>query len=324
MDARLSSHRATIVKPLSGTKVLIGPSSFGEADPAPLHRLAALGCEIVGNPYKRKLTKGELLELLSDKVTGLVAGLEPLDREVLERSVLQVISRCGSGLSNVDLQAARELGIEVYSTPFGPTDAVAELTVAVMLNLLRMLSQMDKDLREGRWTKRIGRQLADKTVAVVGFGRIGRRVASLLAPFRPQLIAVDPYLSETGLDVPLVSLAEALPQADIVSLHCSGTQCILGEAEFAALKRGALVLNPARGGIVSEIALQRALDDGRVAGAWLDTFENEPYAGPLTAYSQVVLTPHAGSYTEESRRCMEAEAVQNLVGFLMKRVGAVS
>jgi D-3-phosphoglycerate dehydrogenase / 2-oxoglutarate reductase len=324
MDARIPPHGPTAVKPLSGTKVLIGPSSFGEADPAPLDHLAALGCEVLGNPYKRKLTKAELLELLSDRVIGLVAGLEPLDREVLERSALKVISRCGSGLSNVDLQAAKDLGIAVYSTPSGPTDAVAELTVAAILNLLRLFPQMDKDLHDGRWTKRIGRQLADKTVVIVGFGRIGRRVASLLAPFRTRVVAVDPALTERRPDLLVMPLAEALPQADIVSFHCSGEQCLLGEAELALLKRGAFVLNASRGGIVSESALQRALDEGRVAGAWLDTFEREPYAGPLAAYPQVLLTPHAGSYTEETRRCMEAEAVQNLVGFFMKRTESAS
>ena len=303
-------------------KILIGPSSFGAEDRAPLERLLRAGCEVVDNPFKRRLTKGELLDLLDEKTTGLVAGLEPLDREVLQKSRLKVISRCGSGLSNVDLTAANELGITVCSTPAAPTTAVAELTLASMLSLLRMIPQMDQDLHEGRWTKKIGLQLEGKTVVIVGLGRIGRRVASLLAAFGTRVLAVDPYETPEAVGVPLIPLGQALPQADIVTLHCNGDSCLLGRKEFELLKPGAFVLNAARGGVIDETALLEALRAGRVAGAWLDTFEREPYDGPLRDSPNVLLTPHVGSYTRECRKRMEMEAVENLIAGLTRSSGA--
>ncbi len=304
------------VRSLTGEKILIGPSSFASIDRSPMDRLLEVGCEIIDNPFRRKLTKSELLALLNRGVTGLIAGLEPLDRDVLEKSTLKVISRCGSGLSNVDLVTAKELGIKVFSTPNAPVGAVAELTLGVMLSLLRMIQQMNHDLHEGKWEKRIGLQLEGKTVLIIGFGRIGRRVASLLAPFQTNILAVDPHLSRPVGSVPLVPIEEALPQADIVTIHCSGEGCIIGEKELSIIKCGALLLNAARGGLVDEHALSRAIDEGRIAGAWMDTFEREPYTGPLARYPQVILTPHVGSYTVECRRHMENEAVENLISAL--------
>ena len=173
-------------------KVLIGPSTFGEQDKTPLNCLRENGFEIIGNPYKRKLTEDEVIKLLSKNVAGLIAGLEPLNRKVLSKTGLKVISRCGSGVSNVDLEAAAEMGIKVYSTPQGPTTAVAELTVGVLLNLLRRVSFMDNQLHAGKWAKQTGYQLEGKIVAIIGFGRIGRKVAALLKAFGAKLIAVDP------------------------------------------------------------------------------------------------------------------------------------
>ncbi len=164
---------------LKEKKVLIGPSSFAALDNGLLQKLISAGCVVIDNQYGRKLTKNELLNLLQDDVIGLVAGLESLDHEVLNQSKLKVISRVGSGMSNVDLEAARDLGIAVFSTPYGPTLAVAELTVGIVLNMLRMVPQMDRALHDGRWEKMIGTQLQGKTVAIIGLGRIGCQVAEL-------------------------------------------------------------------------------------------------------------------------------------------------
>jgi len=299
------------------TKILIGPSSFAETDKTPLNRLIEAGYAVVDNPYKRKLTKKELLNLLDGKVVGLIAGLETLDRDVLEKSGLQVISRVGAGLSNVDLDAADDLGIRVFNTPDAPTNAVAELTIGAMLNLLRMISRMDQALREEKWQKRIGLQLLGKTVIIIGFGRIGRRVAELLSPFGVKILVVDPYVDEKSCSgYPRVSLHAALPEADVVTIHSSGQDCIIGENEISLMKKGAYILNVARGGVVSEKALAKALEDGTLAGAWLDTFEEEPYKGTLCGYQNVILTPHVGSYTAECRFQMENEAVYNLLNYL--------
>lgn len=299
--------------------IVLGPSSFAETDKTPLMRLQEAGYKVVDNPFKRKLTKAELFDLLTPDVVGIIAGLEPLDREVLSRSKLKVVSRVGSGITNVDLKAAEELGIAVRSTPNGPTEAVAELTIGTLLGLLRMIPQMDRALHDGRWDKRIGAQLEGKTVLIVGYGRIGRRVAELLAPFRVRLLVVDPFLEQTKVpECKLMTLEEALPLADIISLHSSGEACLLGEREFGLMKRGAYLLNVARGGLVSEDAMIAAIDAGSIAGAWLDTFAAEPYSGSLCGRPNVVLTPHVGSYTLECRQGMENEAVDNLLAVLGK------
>jgi D-3-phosphoglycerate dehydrogenase len=293
-------------------KVLIGPSSFAALDKGPLELLLSQGFEVIDNPFKRKLTKKELAELLPG-VSGLIAGLETLDREVMERSDLKVISRCGSGLSNVDLAAAKELGVQVYYTPQGPTLAVAELTVGVLLSLLRQIPQMNKAMHERRWQKIIGSQLFGKTVAIIGFGMIGRHVCGLLKAFGVRVVATDPNLTDLIDDTPIVSLRDALSSADVVILHCSGECVVLSEKEFEMMKDGVVLLNAARGGLIDESALLKALDRGKVSGAWLDTFACEPYDGPLCDYPNVVLTPHVGSYTAECRRQMELEAAENLI-----------
>jgi D-3-phosphoglycerate dehydrogenase len=213
----------------------------------------------------------------------------------------------------VDLEAAKKLGIKVCNTPYGPTTAVAELTLGVMICMLRLVSQMDKAMHEGKWTKRIGVQLEGKTVAIIGFGRIGRKVASLLKPFRVTLIVVDPDLQGKVDGVKVLSLNKALTEADIITIHLSGEQQIIGDNEFKCIKDGAFLLNVARGGTINEESLIRALENGKIAGAWLDTFSTEPYTGPLINYPQVILTPHVGSYTLECRRSMEMEAVENLI-----------
>ena len=299
---------------LANVKVLLGPSSFAELDGTPLERLVESGCEIIDNPFKRKLTKPELLKLLNNDVTGLIAGLELLDREVLEKSQLKVISRCGSGTSNVDLEATKELGIKVFSTPFGPTNAVAELTLACLLSLLRELPQIDRSMHMKKWDKRIGLELRGKKVAVIGFGRIGQRVGQLLSAFDAEVLAVDPmYSDDYGENIVQMELDQVLNIADAITLHSSGNELLLGEREFEIMKQGVFILNAARGELVDESALINALKSGKVAGAWLDTHPEEPYSGPLCDYPQVILTSHIGSYTSECRIAMETEAVENLI-----------
>jgi len=307
------------------SKILIGPSSFAATDKTPMNRLIDAGYGVLDNPYKRKLTKEELLNLLKDDVVGLIAGLETIDREVLEKSHIQVVSRVGVGISNVDIEAASDLGIRVFNTPDAPTNAVAELTIGAMLSLLRMIPQMDQALHDRQWQKKIGVQLKGKTVVVIGFGRIGRTVAELLSPFGVKILVVDPHVDESACDgYRKIDIEAALSEADILTIHSSGHDCIIDEKEFVLMKKGVYLLNVARGGVVSEKSLVNAIEDGTVAGAWLDTFEEEPYKGPLCNYRNVILTPHVGSYTAECRLQMENEAVDNLLNYLKRNRGKKS
>lgn len=291
------------------SKILITTSSFGKADQEPLEKLKRSGFEIIQNPYGRKVTTQELKELLPG-VVGLIAGTETIDRETLKNSSLKVISRVGVGIDNIDLVAARELGIVVKNTLEAPTVAVAELTLGGILSLLRQVPQMNQEIRQKIWDKKMGVQLTGKTVLIIGFGRIGRYLAKLLEPFNVKLITIDSSL-------PGISLGEALPQADIICLHASGVNQILGTSEFALMKNGVFLANTARGESWDENTLIEALRSGKVAGAYIDVFSNEPYSGPLTEFPQVILTPHVGSNTKESRVQMEKEAVDNLLSVLI-------
>lgn len=298
-------------------KILLAPSIFGTPDKTPLNKLIAKGYDIVQNPHQRRLSKDELLKLLPG-VSGIIAGLEPLDREVLRQSKLRVISRCGSGLSNVDINAAKEFKIHVCSTPFGPVESVAELTVGAMIGLARNMFVMNADMHQGKWNKSLGIELQGKTVAIIGFGRIGQRVAELLKPFDLKIVAVDQH-AFTHSEVKQLSIEEALKSSDIISLHCSGDEQVIGDKEFSIMKQGAYLINAARGGVVNETALVSALEKNIIAGAWLDCFATEPYSGPLAKFPQAVLTPHIGSYTAECRSRMEMEAVNNLIEAMEQR-----
>jgi D-3-phosphoglycerate dehydrogenase / 2-oxoglutarate reductase len=299
-------------------KILIGPSSFADIDKTPMNKLLAAGFEIIGNPFGRKITKKELIDLLPG-VNGLIAGLETLDREVMELSDLKVISRCGSGMSNVDQEAAKDLGIMVYSTPDGPTNSVAELTVGMLISLIRLVPPMDNALHNNIWDKKIGFELRGKTVLIIGFGKIGRRVSELLKPFQVNIIASDPFLSEKIGNISILPLDQALYRADIITIHASGGKVILGKREFLKLKERVFILNGARGGLIDEDCLIDGLEKGKVAGVWLDSYTREPYEGPLTQFQQAILTPHVGSYTQECRKRMETEAVENLIAALTEK-----
>ncbi len=295
--------------------ILIGPTTFGMLDSAPVRRMEAAGYEVRRNPFGRKLSASDLSATLAG-VVGIIAGLEPLTEAVLARSQLKVVSRCGVGMDNVDVAAAKRLGIKVYATPNAPTTAVAELTVGSMICLLRRVSSMDRLMHTGGWEKRSGPELRGKTVAIVGMGRIGLQVASYLKAFGVHLLGIDPLRQGTLEGIPIVTLSEALSSSHVISLHASGSAEILGAHEFSQMRVGSYVLNAGRGGLINEAALQQALDKGIVAGAWLDAYLEEPYRGPLRAYDQVLLTPHIGYSSDEARAQMESEAVENLLAGL--------
>ncbi len=295
-------------------KIAITTSSFSQFSQEPLRLLreAGIGCDI--NPYGRKLTEIEAIEMLKGCV-GVAAGTEPLTEHVMDASPsLRVISRCGTGMDNVDLEAARERGIAVCNTPDGPTLAVAELTLGYALNLLRKVTQMDRELRAGSWKKRMGNNLKGKKLGVVGFGRIGQAVASVFAPLGVEVTFNDPQVVSDRYQK--MSVRELVAWADILSLHCSltGGECSLFTTEqLRTMKPGSWVINASRGGIVDEGALYELLKSEHLAGAAIDVFEREPYDGPLKELDNVILTPHIGSYAMESRIQMEIDTIKNLI-----------
>ncbi len=299
-------------------------STFAEYDASPLNRLRQSGVPFTLNTTGKRVTPSQLLAEGSS-ATVLIAGVESYDAATLARlPALRCISRCGVGVDAIDLPAAQDRGITVLNTPDVPTQAVAELTLGMILGLSRQLVRHSSLVQRRQWTRLEAHLVSGRTVGLIGLGRIGRRVAELLAPFKVRLLASDPVFAGTvPRGVELVPLDQLLAQSDIVSIHAAASRdfrLMLGDPEFAAMKRGALLLNVARGTMVDEEALRRALENGRLAGAALDVYAQEPYTGPLCDLPNVILTPHCATLTVETRVAMELECVDKALRFIGNRL----
>lgn len=300
-------------------RIAITTSSFAQFSEEPLRLLQEAGIEYVINPFGRQLTEEEAIDLLNGCI-GVAAGTEPLTARLIDALPhLKIISRCGVGMDNVDMKAAMEKGIKVCNTPDGPTLAVAELTLAFALDMLRKVTQMNRELRADVWRKRMGNTLKGKKLGIIGFGRIGQAVAAIFTSLGVDVAFNDPVVVSDIYRK--MSVNELLSWADILSLHCSksGGECSLFTTDqLCSMKPGSWIINASRGGLVDEGALYDLLKSGHLAGAALDVFEREPYSGPLKELDNVILTPHIGSYARESRIQMEIDTIKNLIGCLEK------
>ena len=256
-------------------------------------------------------TREELLAAVAGVDALVVRSATRVDAEVLEAGRnLKVVGRAGIGLDNVDVAAATRLGVMVVNAPQSNVISAAEHTVALILAQARNIPQAHEALREGRWERGRfqGAELYGKTLGIVGLGRVGALVAQRLNSFGMRLLAYDPYVSRdraAQMGVELASLADVLARADIVTIHLPktpDTTGLIGETELAAMKPGARLVNTARGGIVDEAALAKAIGDGQLAGAALDVFAEEPTTqSPLFELEGVVVTPHLGASTTEAQ-----------------------
>jgi glyoxylate reductase len=262
-----------------------------------------------------------------DELVARVAGVDALiptvtdavDRPVIEAGAsLRVVANIGVGFNNIDVAAARARGVVVTNTPDVLTDATADLTMALILAVTRRLGEGERMLRSGRWPgwaldQLLGMQLGGRQLGIVGFGRIGRAVAARASVFGMTIA----YTSRSGGGVPLDRL---LATSDVVSLHLpltAETRHLIGQAELARMKRSAYLINAARGPVVDEAALVWALTSGLIAGAALDVYEREPEVHPgLLALENVVLAPHLGSATTETRTAMADLAARNALAVL--------
>ena len=306
------------------SKVLLSPSSFGKISNEPLTLLKNKNFEIVDNPYGRKLTEDETIKLASGCI-GIIAGVESLSEKVLkELPELKIISRVGVGMDSVDLNYAKNAGITVVNTPDGPTLAVAELTLALTMSLLRRIPMADAKIKSGVWEKETGNLLSGKTIGIIGLGRIGKKTAEIFRALGNPVIGYDLFPDQDWAkknNVNFVAIEEALKNADILSLHVSGgkdNNSLLGHKELDLIKKSALLINVSRGGVVNEAALYDSLKNKKLAGAAIDVFENEPYSGELTKLENVILTPHLGSYASEAKVQMEIDSVKNFLDYFIK------
>jgi len=305
--------------------IFVASSIFAQDDDQPLRLIKENGYAVTRNASGQRLNSQDLIKGAQGSI-AVIAGLEKYDEQVLGNLPhLRCISRCGVGLDNIDQLAIKRLGVAVFNTPDVVTEPVAELTIAMILDLLRRVTTHTLLMRERKWERRTGNLLLGKKVGVIGLGRIGRMVAQLLRAWGIEVLGTDIRPDEAWAKqqgVVVVSLQELLRDSDIVTLHVAGSNdhpFCLGDHEIALMKKGAFLVNVARGSLIDEQVLIKALRSGHLAGAGLDVFQEEPYSGPLCDLDNVVLTPHLASLTQESRLAMEIEAVQNIVNFFNKK-----
>lgn len=280
------------------------------------------GFELVCNDTGRKLTREEQKEMIKDAF-GVVAGTESYDREMLEGcDNLKAVIRFGVGTDNFDLEAMKEKGIEVGV--IANHNAVAEFALTLILSTLKNLPLYDSAVRRAGWDRYPMRELCGKTVGLLGFGRIGRRLAELLRGFDVKVLAYDPYMNEDAakaLNVISASFDEVLANADILSLHLPSTPAtrhIMNAETFSKMKDGAYFINTARGALVDEAALVEALKSGKLSGAGLDVYETEPVVAgnPLYELTNTTLAPHVSALSYETNYNGGIISAQSIINVL--------
>lgn len=283
--------------------------------------------EVVYPPPGVLLFEPALLREHLRGIDAMVASIEPLTREILAASTLRVVARMGVGYDTVDATAAAELGIPVTIAPNTNQESVAEHTIAMILALARGLAVRDRSVRSGAWQRQPLPRLAGRTLGLVGLGRIGRAVARRALALELKLVVHDPACSAEqaqAVGAEWLTLDELVVRADIVSLHLpltSQTQQLFSAERLAQLKRGAIVINTSRGGLIDEHALGAALDSGHVAAAGLDTFAVEPLPAdsPLRRQERILFTPHVAGIDDESLAAMSCLAAQCIVDLYQGR-----
>lgn len=304
-------------------KTLITTVPFGEKNRLPLELLENAGIEYLINPHNTKLTEDQLAALVTD-FDVIIAGTEHITDKVMARaSKLKLISRVGIGLDGVDLIAAKRRGIRVSYTPDAPAPAVAELTLGMMITLLRSVHVSNTQMHQGKWQRIVGRRLAEITLGIIGVGRIGARVLRRVMAFgTPQLLVNDimpNYELNREFKLEWVTKERIYKEADIISVHLPLTHLtknMICREQLLSMKPDAIIINTARGGIINEHDLHDVMMAGHLGGAAIDVFEHEPYVGELAQIERCLLTSHMGSMSVDCRTRMEIEATEEAVRFL--------
>ena len=305
------------------SKALITTVPFGDKNRLPLDLLEETGIDYLINPLNKKLTEDELAEMVAD-FDVIIAGTEPITDKVMSRaSNLKMISRVGIGLDSVDLLAAERRGITVSYTPDAPAPAVAELTLGLMLTLLRSVHVSNLDMHNGKWHRFFGRRLSEVTIGIIGVGRIGTGVLHHLKGFgSPNILVNDIVLNKKlsqQFNIEWVEKDEIYQDADIITIHTpltALTKNMIRENELLSIKEDAIIINTARGGIINEQDLYNVMLSGHLGGAAIDVFDFEPYSGKLCDIKNCILTAHMGSMSVDCRTRMEIEATEEAVRFL--------
>ena len=314
-----------MVKPLKDCKVLVTPTSYGVNDPTLRDKLEAEVGEVVYNTSGKPLSSKQLGEMVPG-VDGYIAGLDSIDRTALAAADrLRVIARYGVGVDAVDLEAAKEKGIIVTNTPGANSGSVAELTVGMMISLLRNIPAAAQATKTGEWSRIRGISLEGKVIGLVGFGAIGQLVLQRLTGFGCRLMTFDPAADEgqaAALGVELSSLEEVIHTSDLLSLHCpvtEQTRAMVDASFLEKMKPGSFLINTARGELINEEALYIAIQSGKLRGSALDVFSKQPPEAdnPLLGLPQVLATPHMGAHTDGATNAMGWGALNDCLAVLM-------
>jgi D-3-phosphoglycerate dehydrogenase len=293
-----------------------------ELDPSGLELLQKAGVELY---QLKKDERARLPEILADFDALVVRSATKVTAELLQAGKrLKVVGRAGIGVDNVDVAAATRLGILVVNAPTANLMSATEHTFALLLSLARRVPEADASMKAGKWDRKLtGVELQGKTLGVVGFGRIGQRVAARARGFDMQVVAFDPFLDPAAarrLEVELLPLDDLLRRADMITLHTpfsAETRNLISHERLALMKKGALLVNCARGGIVDEEALLASLESGHLGGAALDVYAEEPPTDlRLVRHPKVVATPHLGAQTQEAQERISKETAEMVLAAL--------
>lgn len=300
-------------------KVLVTARSFGAADDQAYEYLQKAGCECLKLEEKDGSIEEQLYREIQN-ADALIAGLEQIDEKLINKAKkLKVISRYGVGYDNVDCEAAKRNGIQVTVTPGANGESVADLAIALMLAAARNVSLMDAAMKRKEQKRPQGIELFQKTLGIVGAGKIGKGVARRCRGFDMKILAYDMcpdenFVKETGACY--VDLETLIRESDFISIHSpltEKTRRMFSNEQFKMMKQDAVIVNTARGGIIDEQALYEALTGGRIRGAGLDATEQEPpYDSPLLRCENCIITPHAGAATREACSRMSLMAAENV------------
>lgn len=309
-------------------KILITASHYEELCQDAKRMLEAHGHELIINksdmPY---YTYEQIAQVIGD-VDGAVVGLDDWTEDIFKIAPkLKVIAKFGVGVDNIDIRKAKEYGIKVINAPGQNSNAVAELTIGLMISALRGIIPLHKKMENGEWVRRVGHEIKGKTIGLLGFGAIARLAAEKLMQFDAEVIACDLYPDEelaAEYDVTIVPEKELLSRSDIISVHIPAsekTYHLLDAEAFSRMKDDAYIINCARGSIIDTDALCRALKNGTIAGAALDAFEAEPLTkdAEILACNNVICTPHTGAETYEAYKNVSMCTAKGVIDVLEGR-----
>lgn len=302
------------------TKALITTVPFAKKNRLPLELLEDAGIEYIINPYNRKLTEKQLIELV-DKCDYMIAGTEKISNNVMQQaSNLKLISRVGVGLDGVDLIAAKQRNISVSYTADAPSPAVVELTLGLIFSLLRSIHVANIQMHRSEWKRIFGSRISEVKLGIIGVGRIGTKVLRALDALEAQTVLVNDIKPNYDLNnkfkIKWENKEQIYREADIISLHLPLTDLtknMIQRKELLSMKKEAMIINTSRGGIINEDDLYDVMMEGHLSSVALDVYEQEPYAGKLKEIDRCLLTAHMGSMTTDCRSRMEIEAVKEVV-----------